>query len=155
MIILESHENIILTCDGSLPEYVYIGCRRFNIKLFIPNPTRCWRCQRYGHAEASCHGKLTCPRCAQNHGFGDCPLSKEGREDSRNKAESKCVNCKGNHSAAFKGCPIYLKNKEIVEIKVKNKLTFADAVKKFDEVDRGRNQGETGIKKIEQQGGKG
>src|SRR6218665_3935632 len=29
----------------------------------------------------------------------------------------KCINCHGEHSAAFKGCPVYVKTQEILKIR--------------------------------------
>lgn len=41
-----------------------------------------------------------------------------------------CVNCKGNHSARFQGCPIYKQEKAIQEIMIKEKKSYFDAKKK-------------------------
>ena len=31
----------------------------------IPNPFRCFKCQRFGHGQNTCRGKLTWARCGQ------------------------------------------------------------------------------------------
>jgi len=99
--------------------------------MYVPLPTRCFRCQRFGHGHLSCHGKLTCPRCSGNHEFSHCTLtSDEGDKDSINN-KLLCVNCGSKHSAAFKGCSVFIKNKEIAEFKTKNKLSYSQAVKQL------------------------
>ena len=43
----------------------------------------------------------------------------------------KCTNCKANHSAAFRGCPVFIRNKQILGIKSLNRITFAEAAEKY------------------------
>src|SRR6267154_3400542 len=116
---------------------VQIGFQTYKTKTFIPLPTRCWRCQRFGHAESSCRGKVTCPRCAKNHKYEDCPIIsialQRSSQTQDNNAELHCVNCKENHSAAYRGCPEYIKNKDIAKIKTLFKLSYADAAKQLKE----------------------
>ena len=40
----------------------YLSCP---VRPYIPNPLRCFQCQRYGHAKTSCRGSVTCARCAE------------------------------------------------------------------------------------------
>lgn len=120
---------VILTFREYPPTTVYIGFQRYKTKIFIPNPTRCYKCQRYGHTAGSCRAKLRCPRCSLEHEFKDCPLN--AVENASNASNLKCPNCGGNHSAAFKGCSAFIKAKEINIVKVSNKISYAEAVKKF------------------------
>ncbi|GBM59060.1 hypothetical protein AVEN_117502-1 [Araneus ventricosus] len=39
----------------------------------------------------------------------------------------KCLNCQGDHSATSKGCPLYIKEQNIMEVKCRNHLTTAEA----------------------------
>ncbi|GBO30337.1 hypothetical protein AVEN_270405-1 [Araneus ventricosus] len=39
----------------------------------------------------------------------------------------KCINCQGEHSATSKGCPLYIKEQNIMELKCRNHLTTAEA----------------------------
>ena len=56
-----------------LPEKIKISCLLFKVKLHIPKPRRCFKCQRYGHNEEQCvHGRV-CPTCGhEGHSFRDC-----------------------------------------------------------------------------------
>ncbi|GBL88851.1 hypothetical protein AVEN_158961-1 [Araneus ventricosus] len=39
------------------------GYIKLTVRPYIPNPLRCYKCQRFGHSKASCNGTLTCARC--------------------------------------------------------------------------------------------
>src|SRR5207244_3673397 len=43
----------------------------------------------------------------------------------------RCVNCKGQHSSTYKGCPAYARAKEICHIKATNHISYAEATKIF------------------------
>ena len=43
----------------------------------------------------------------------------------------RCANCQQAHSAAYRGCPMYQKQKDIMEIKVTNKISYAEAAGKL------------------------
>ncbi|GBO45075.1 hypothetical protein AVEN_98687-1 [Araneus ventricosus] len=59
-------KHLILTFDSSkLPENIKAGYMRLSVRTYIPNPLRCFKCQRFGHSKTSCRGTLTCARCAE------------------------------------------------------------------------------------------
>ncbi|GFV89617.1 hypothetical protein TNCV_1575901 [Trichonephila clavipes] len=61
----------------------YIRCP---VRPYIPNPLRCFQCQRYGHSKNVCRGQPTCPRCGESgHDSADC------------KKKEQCLNCEANH----------------------------------------------------------
>ncbi|GFT91753.1 uncharacterized protein TNCV_3438051, partial [Trichonephila clavipes] len=93
----------------------YLNC---NIRPYIPNPLRCFKCQRFGHSQTVCRGQLTCSRCASvGHASSDCTL------------EQKCVNCSQPHSADSKLCPKWNIEKEIQTIKTNRNISFIEARK--------------------------
>ncbi|GFV67001.1 uncharacterized protein TNCV_356871 [Trichonephila clavipes] len=74
-------KHLILTFSSpTLPQTIkaeYLNCK---IRLYIPNPLRCFKCQRFGHSQTSCHGQLTCSRCASvGHASTDCILEPTAR----------------------------------------------------------------------------
>ncbi|GBN40489.1 hypothetical protein AVEN_275199-1 [Araneus ventricosus] len=87
-------KHLILTFDSAkLPEHIKAGYMRLSVRAYIPNPLRCFNCQRFGHSKTSCRGTLTCARCAEvGHESTDCT-----------RAE-KCVNCKGEHTSFSRNC---------------------------------------------------
>ena len=107
--------------DGNeLPADVKLGYRRFKVRQYNPTPTRCFKCQAFGHQAQACRSSVICPRCAGKHAFDACPA----------KDERKCPNCKGNHTAAYRGCPKYKVAQQIVRVAEQEKLTYAAAAKR-------------------------
>ena len=114
-------DTVILTFDGlDLPEKVPVGYTMVNVRMYIPNPMRCFTCHRYGHTTASCRGTKTCGQCGgSDHVSEDCTSTKH-----------YCVNCgegQTPHKVFDKKCPALLKEREIMNLKVKNRLSFREA----------------------------
>ncbi|GFT64914.1 uncharacterized protein TNCV_274561 [Trichonephila clavipes] len=88
-------KHLILTFNSpKLPTTVKAGYLNCNIRAYIPNPLRCFKCQRFGHSQIACRGQLTCSRCASvGHSSADCSLAQ------------KCVNCSQPHSSDSKQSP--------------------------------------------------
>ena len=102
----------------TLPDRIFLGFQAFKVHKYIPPPTRCYKCQRYGHIATNCRSSVRCPNCGGSHDYKDCT------------SESVlCCHCGADHSAAYKGCPQYKETQEIQKYKVSNKVTFAEAVK--------------------------
>ncbi|GFX48484.1 uncharacterized protein TNCV_583841 [Trichonephila clavipes] len=86
------------------------------IHPYIPNPLRCFKCQRFGHSQTSRLGQLTYSRCAAvGHFSTDCTL------------EPKCINCSQPHSADSKHCPKWKTEEQIQENKTNRNITYLEA----------------------------
>ncbi|GBM13554.1 hypothetical protein AVEN_68909-1, partial [Araneus ventricosus] len=70
-------KHLILTFDSAkLPEHIKAGYMRLSVRAYIPNPLRCFKCQRFGHSKTP-RGTLTCARCAEvGHEVLNAPLLK-------------------------------------------------------------------------------
>ncbi|GBN65333.1 hypothetical protein AVEN_100049-1 [Araneus ventricosus] len=78
-------KHFILTYNTPrLLKYIKAGCVRCSVRSYIPNPLRCFKCQRFGHSKTNCRGTLACARCAV-----------AGHESTGFTAVEKCVNCQG------------------------------------------------------------
>ena len=75
----------------------------------------------FGHIAEVCNNKVRCVRCGGDHSFNDCA----------NKETPKCCRCNKNHSAAYLGCTKYKDAVKIRTIKQNEKITYAEATKKF------------------------
>ncbi|XP_033736414.1 uncharacterized protein LOC117324602 [Pecten maximus] len=122
--------------DKVLPERVNIGYRSYQVKLYVPPPLRCYKCNRYGHMAVNCKGKQRCQKCGGDHKVSECE-----------NTEKKCVNCGGDHSAAYGGCPARKKAIEIIKIQTKERCTRREAViKSFAQVVTGNAPTEKGVR---------
>ena len=115
--------NVVLTFEGSLPPHVYLGFMRRQVKEYIPQPMRCTRCQAFGHREGNCRRQVRCVRCGNAHKMEDCPIKDKPEE-------AVCVNCKGRHSAAYKGCSKYQEVSQTLKVAVTQKVSYRDALVK-------------------------
>ena len=120
--------QVLVIFEQELPEQVMIGWRRHRVEIFIPDPIRCYQCQRYGHKASACNGYEKCSICSNRHNVKECPEKTKGMEEK----ESKCPNCGGKHSASYRGCPNFKIAKEITKIQFSSetKMSYADAIKK-------------------------
>lgn len=116
-----------------MPRELYYGFMRYRVREFIHKPMRCFKCQKFGHAAKVCKGQQTCAKCGGAHAYEDCG------EDTR----PKCCNCGGSHSAAYWGCEVMRRETEIHNVKLKGKISYAEAVKRVDQSrSMGRHRGD-------------
>lgn len=99
-----------------LPEYVYAGIHRCKVRPFIPDPLRCYNCQKFGHTSSKCQSGKICPFCGE-----------DAHETSECNRPRKCVNCNGDHPAFFRSCPRFQTEKKVQEIKIINRIPLPEA----------------------------
>jgi len=64
-------------------------------------PVQCSNCQEYGHTRTYCTLRSVCVACGDSHGPDSCQVNKN------DPSTKKCGNCGGNHTANYRGCPVY------------------------------------------------
>ncbi|GFV93336.1 RNA-directed DNA polymerase from mobile element jockey [Trichonephila clavipes] len=117
---LNSCRGIISESDlfPRLPSNIKAGYLNCKVRPYIPNPLRCFKCQRFGHSQTSCRGQLTYSRCASvGHASTDFSL------------EPKCINCLQPHSSYSKICPKWKIEKQIQDIKTTKNISYPEARK--------------------------
>ena len=107
----------ILTCDTPLPpREIKVGFILCRTEIYIPNPTRCFQCQRFGHSKKFCRRSPVCANCgAEDHIEDDC------------QNEPCCYNCQGPHPVYARGCPAWQKERAILKIKYETNISFPEA----------------------------
>lgn len=116
----EESLSVMIRFDGNiLPDRVYLGYISFPVRVYVPPPIRCFNCQRYGHIAAACRGKKRCGVCGGEHEYGHC---EEG-------VKPKCCNCGGDHKAAYGGCEVRKRAAEVQQIRIKQGISYAEALK--------------------------
>ncbi|GFT26385.1 uncharacterized protein TNCV_264221 [Trichonephila clavipes] len=114
--VLNTKHLILTFSTPDLPQTVKMAYIRCPVRRYIPNPLRCFQCQRYGHSKNVCRGQPTCPRCGESgHDSADC------------KKKEQCLNCKGEHPAYSRSCPTWITKKEITAVKIKEKISYPEA----------------------------
>ncbi|XP_042910733.1 uncharacterized protein [Parasteatoda tepidariorum] len=110
-------KHLILTfASAKLPTEIKMAWINCPVRPYIPNPLRCYQCQRFGHSKTSCRGRPVCAHCSSTE-----------HEDTSCELPPLCVNCKGDHAAYARSCPKWSQEKEIQSIKVLQNLTFNEA----------------------------
>lgn len=110
-------EAVRLAFKGaSLPSYVYIFGLRTLVTPYIFPVTQCSKCWKYGHTRLLCPStKVVCPKCTKNH--ENCEIIKY-----------TCINCRGDHMALQKICPVYKKERRIRELMAEFNCTYRKAL---------------------------
>ena len=109
---------LVLTFDTTtLPEKIAIGWLKKDVRVFIPNPLRCFKCQRFGHGSSTCRQAARCQRC------GEAP-----HESSECTKPVSCLSCGSpDHSVSSSQCPTWKKEKRICEIKAQSGCSYPEA----------------------------
>ena len=85
-------------------------------------PTRCFKCQEYGHKAKNCQRKPRCQRCGNEHSTADCP------QDPTLEVP-RCLHCSGEHPTGDKKCAKYQRECKVVNIQTKQRISYSEAVK--------------------------
>ena len=106
-----------------LPTHLFLGFERFPVDRYVPNPSRCFKCQKFGHSSRTCCSKEdVCSICAStDHSYKDC-----NKQDSPH-----CSNCSGPHKASDQECPKYLVEKATLKLQAEKRLSPKEARKKL------------------------
>ena len=106
----------------TVPKHIYVAdFLRVPVAVYIPNPLRCFNCQKFGHAQNNCKGQKVCAHCATpGHDGKDC------------SSQLKCANCDGDHAAFSKECPLWQREKKVQQVKAESGVSFVEARRLFD-----------------------
>ena len=114
--------TLILTFGSATPPSVIkirTGLQE-RVRPYIPLPMRCYKCQNYGHTGTKCRKPFPiCARCGT--------VSSRSHDTDSCQRPVNCYHCKESHSVSSKSCPRFLIEKEIIALKTKEHLTFAEA----------------------------
>lgn len=109
---IESGSFVLTMRCEKIPEKLKIGYLMKNMRPFIPDPMRCFRCNKLGHMSTRCREK--------NENEKNCINCNEPQHtDVGEKCTKppKCANCLSiDHNSAFRNCPKYLEDKKINEV---------------------------------------
>jgi hypothetical protein len=109
--------TIFLTFNSSkLPTAIQVGYINVKVDPYIPNPIRCFSCQKFGHLSKNCQKPPACANCGSlEHDFNSC------------NQLSKCLNCGRDHPSSSKKCEKWIFEKEIQKTKVTLNIPYHEA----------------------------
>ena len=85
------------------------------VEKYISNPRWFHNCQKYGHIKEACTRKPVCVECGAHE------------SDHTEDMCSNNLNCNESHKVDSKLCKIWIKEREILKIKVTQNISFPEA----------------------------
>ena len=98
-----------------LPTAIKVGYLQVKVVMFIPNPLRCFNCNKFGHTRKRCKSTAKCELCGKDKHYERCDGPKI------------CSNCSGPHASSSRDCPVWQREKEIQRIRVEKRISFPEA----------------------------
>ena len=123
---LPSNSLLITFKNPTTPTSIKVGYMYFKVKTFFPFPTRCFKCNMYGHSAGKCRKEATC---------GWCSKEVQEDEDHPNPCSNPkcCLHCKGPHPVWDRECIKFKREKELVEIMTLNKKIRREAISQWEQ----------------------
>lgn len=117
--------SVRLTFKGrDLPNEVFIGHQKFDVRTYVGIPWRCFNCQGFGHNADVCRAKSRCDTCAEAHKSKDCPQKLLPTTEKK----MKCANCNGSHTTSYGGCENIKTAKKVEKFRAHQGMNYRDAV---------------------------
>ena len=89
--------TLILTFNTpKIPDSLKVCYLNTPVTQYVPNPIRCYKCQRFCHVTSNCKHNVVCARCSETSHTNDTFTK-----------DFKCINCHENHTSYNKTCSVY------------------------------------------------
>ncbi|XP_029165179.1 uncharacterized protein LOC114936225 [Nylanderia fulva] len=112
-------KSVIITFSGqNLPSEVRLYKIKIEVDPYMTLPIVCYNCFKLGHTSLNCRNETKCSMCGENKHQESCGTSCP-----------KCSNCKGEHIATDRNCPIYRMEYEVKRLMAYENLAMGDARK--------------------------
>ena len=98
-----------------LPKEITVGYLKVKVALFVPNPMRCFNCNKSGLTSQRYKVAAKCTGCGKDKHEGRC------------EGPKLCSNSNGPHASSAKDCPVWQKEKEIQRVRVEKRISFPEA----------------------------
>ena len=101
---IEGQETKAMLCSfiGDRPDTINLGIwGTFKVRVYHPEPLRCFNCQRFGHHKSACQSNAKCAVCSGRYKTSSCIEKHKAGEQTH----PRCPNCRLNHPAWSRRCP--------------------------------------------------
>ena len=111
-----STNTLFLTFNTpDIPKEITVSYLKVKVALFVPNPMRCFSCNKFGHTSQCCKVTGKCTGCGKDKHEGQC------------EGPKLCSNCNGPHASSAKDCLVWQKEKEIQRVCAEKRISFLEA----------------------------
>lgn len=125
---LQNTPLLVLSISGTvLPESIYFGLIRIEVRKYYRSPMMCYNCGFYGHSRKFCRQTGICLHCSTTHHVP---------EGEKCHNEPKCLHCEGSHPVSSRDCPRYKEEDKIQRLKVDLGISNAEARRIYGESSR-------------------
>ena len=126
---IDTNKHIMTFNTHKVPKEIKIGYQKINVEPYIPNPLRCYKCQRFGHHQEQRTRLPVCRRCREYDIHYVCHILFGSLFGSHYDCQKdyKCANCQGNHGTGSRDCEVWKKEKEITKLKHTQNITYPEA----------------------------
>ncbi|TGZ42229.1 hypothetical protein DBV15_12963, partial [Temnothorax longispinosus] len=124
--VFEPFKTILIKFERQTqPLEISIFKSKLKVEPYIPQIQICFSCFRYGHISSGCRSKARCGRCTlESHANkDDCP---------RINLPPLCINCKSDHLPTASTCPVFIKQKKIVQTAAEQNIPYLEARNKIE-----------------------
>jgi len=107
-----------------LPKYVFLCRNRCEVYPYISKVKVCFSCHRIGHISKNCKSKSRCLFCGDD--VHEPPSVCPKKDDN-----PLCINCKGEHLANSRDCPLIIKHRMILSLAASENIPLIEAKRKI------------------------
>ena len=79
-----------------IPDSLKICYLNIPVSQYVPNPIRCYKCQRFGHVTGTCKHSETCARCSETGHKDDTCINVLTVEKAMHRITKSAVIIRGN-----------------------------------------------------------
>ncbi|CAH0555107.1 unnamed protein product [Brassicogethes aeneus] len=124
----------ILTFEKSyLPKYVTAAFYRSEVRPYMPNPLRCFKCQKFGHVSDKCENESICACGKQTH--EETLITKNDEIMKQNDILKEELKTEINSLKTDLSTEVNLRKEENIELKKENTI-LKQKIKKIEQIEK-------------------